>query len=222
MTTTSFRDVEQLSASLDGQLSQAEMTRLEARIRSDPALATALADLQQARAILHRTPKRRTPRNFTLTPRMAGIRPPVPRLVPALSWASAVALLLFIFNLGTNLLGQLSFGAAAPMMAMAPVTSEGYGVGGGPAATQPPASDNVQVSPTSEALMVTAPEATTSGETLRVPPPSVPAVKAVPEPVNLWPYIWLGLAALLIVTALLVRLASIQAFRRKAGGKDTQ
>jgi anti-sigma factor RsiW len=221
MTTTSFRDVEQLSASLDGQLSQAEMTRLEARIRSELTLATALADLRQARAILRHMPKRSIPRNFTLTPRMAGIRPPVPRLVPALSWASAVAMLLFIFNLGTNLLGQLSFGAAAPMMAMAPVTSEGYGVGGGPAATQPPASDNAQVSPTSEALMVTAPEATTSGETLRVAPPAVPAVKDEPEPVNFWPYIWLGLAAVLIGSALLLRLFSIQAFRRKAGRKDT-
>lgn len=221
MTTTSFRDVEQLSASLDGQLSQAEMTRLEARIRSDPALGATLADLHQARAILHRTPKRRIPRNFTLTPRMAGIRPPVPRLVPVLSWASAVAMLLFIFNLGTNLLGQLSFGAAAPMMAMVPVTSEGYGVGGGPAATQPPASDNAQGTPTPETLMMMAPEATASGETLRVAPPAVPAVKAAPEPVNFWPYIWLGLTAVLIGSALLLRFFSIQAFRRKAGRKDT-
>ncbi|MDP2994328.1 MAG: hypothetical protein Q8N46_04310, partial [Anaerolineales bacterium] len=117
MTTPSFRDVEQLSASLDGQLSQAEKTRLEARIQLDPALAATLADLRQARAILRRTPKRRLPRNFTLTSKMAGIRPPVPRLVPAFSWASAVAMLLFVCTLGTNLLGRLSFGAAAPLMA---------------------------------------------------------------------------------------------------------
>ena len=48
MTTPSFGDVEQLSAFLDGQLAQAEKTRLEARIQSDPAFAAALADLRQA------------------------------------------------------------------------------------------------------------------------------------------------------------------------------
>ena len=219
MTITSFRDVEQLSASLDGQLSQVEKTRLEARIRSDPALAAALADLRQARSILHRTPKRSLPRNFTLTPRMAGIRPPVPPLVPAFSWASAVAMLVFVFTLGTNLLGQLSFGAAAPMQAAAPMSSEGYGIGGGPAATQPPVSDNALLTPTPETLIMTAPEATASGEMLRISPPAVPDVKAAPEPVNLWPYIWLGLAAVLIAAALLIRLVNIQTFRRKMGGK---
>jgi hypothetical protein len=255
MTNPSFRDVEQLSASLDGQLSQAEMTRLEARIQSDPALAAALADLRQARAILRRTPKRRLPRNFTLTPKMAGIKPPVPRLVPALSWASAVAMLLFVFTLGANLLGQISFGAAAPMMAAAPMTNEGYGIGGGPAATQPavtdntqvnltaetsvmtppeatpsgetrgggsattqpPAIDNTQLTPTAEALVMTAPEATPPGGTRLVAPAVTPAPKAAPEPVNIWPYIWLGLAAVLIAAALLIRRASVQAFRRKAG-----
>ena len=219
MTTTSFRDVEKLSASLDGQLSQVEKKRLEARIRSDPALVAALADLRLARSILHRTPKRSLPRNFTLTPGMAGIKPPVPPLVPAFSWASAVAMLLFVFTLGTNLLGKLSFGASAPMLAAAPMASEGYGIGGGPAATQPPASDNALLTPTPQTLGMTAPEPTTSGETLRVSPPAVPAVKAALEPVNPWPFVWLGLAAVLIAAALLIRLVNIQAFHRKAVGK---
>jgi len=215
MTNPSFRDVEQLSASLDGQLSRTEMTRLEARLQSDPALAAALADLRQARAILRRTPKRRLPRSFTLTPKMVGIKPPVPRLVPALSWASAVAMLLFVFTLGANLLSQISFGAAAPMMAAAPMTNEGYGVGGGPAATQPAITDNSQVTPTAEAFVMTAPEETPPGGMRLLAPPATPAPKASPEPVNIWLYIWLGLAAVLIAAALLIRWASIQAFRRK-------
>jgi len=219
MTTPSFRDMEQLSAFLDGQLSQVEKTRLEARIQLDPALAAALADLRQARAILRHTPKRRLPCNFTLTPKMTRLRPPLPRLVPALSWASATALLLFILTLGTNLLGQISFGAAAPMMAAAPMTSEGYGVGGGPAATQPPVTDNTQVIPTAETFVMMAPAATPSGEARLVAPAAAPATKATPEPVNLWPYIWLGLAAVLVAAALLIRRASVQAFRRKVGVK---
>ena len=219
MTTPSFRDVEKLSTFLDGHLSQAENTRLEARIRSDPSVAAALADLRQARAILRRTPKRHVPRNFTLTPHMAGIRPPVPRLVPALSWASAMAMVLFVVTLGTNLLGQLSFGAAAPMLSAAPMTNENFGVGSGPAGTQAPAADNTQVTPTAEAYIMTAPEATAPGVTRLLPPAAVSAEKAAPEPVNIWLYIWLGLAIMLIAAALLIRQASLQAFRRKVGGK---
>ena len=219
MTTPSFRDVIQLSASLDGQLSRADMTRLEGRLLSNPALAATLADLRQARQLLRRTPRRHLPHNFTLTPKMAGIRPPLPRLVPALSWASAAALLVFVFTLGTNLLGQLSLGAAAPMQAAAPMTSQGYGYGGGPAETQAPSTDNTLLgTPTPEALLMSVPEATAPGETLRVAPQYVPAEKAAPEPVNFWPYVWLGLATVLIAAALLIRLVNIQAFRRKTDG----
>jgi anti-sigma factor RsiW len=217
MTNPSFRDVEQLSASLDGQLSQAESTRLEARLRSSPELAVVLADLRQARVILHRTPKRRLARNFTLTPRMAGVKPPVPRLVPALSWASAAAMLLFVFTLGTNLLGRLSFGTAAPMLAAAPMASEGYGMGGGPAATQPSATDGTLVTSTPEAYVMSIPEGTPQDGTRLIIPPTAPLAKDIPAPDNIWPIIWLGLAVVLIAAAFLMRRASIRAFRRKVG-----
>jgi hypothetical protein len=120
MKTPSSRDLELLSAYLDGQLSQSSRARLESRIHANPSLASALEELRQTRTLLRHTPQRRVPRNFILTPRMAGIRPPVPRLVPLLSWASAVAMLLFIFTLGAGLVGQPSVGmvarnAAAPM-----------------------------------------------------------------------------------------------------------
>jgi hypothetical protein len=223
MTTPSFRDVERLSAYLDGQLSQAEKTRLEMRLQSDPALATVLDELRQARTLLRRTPQRRTPRNFALTPKMAGIRPPVPRVVPALSWASAVATLLFIFTLGTNLVGQLSFGAAAPMMAAAPAGMGGggqtdnaqpeYGAGGGPAATQPPANTTVLATPVAETSTLLVPEVTPPDITRLVETPS--AQKAQHEPVNVWPFAWLGLAVLLIGAAILVRWLNQRAFLQK-------
>ena len=131
MTPPSSRDLEQLSAYLDGQLSRSDLSRLEARIHADPEFAGALEELRQTRTLLQRAPQRRAPRNFTLTPRMAGIRPPVPRLVPVLSWASAVAMLFFIFTLGAALVGQLSFGAASKS-APAPMAS-----GAGPLAAAP-------------------------------------------------------------------------------------
>ncbi len=117
MTAINGRDLEQLSAYLDGELTQADRARLEARLARDPDLRDALAGLRQTRQLLRRTPQRRAPRNFTLTPRMAGLRPPTPRLVPAFSWASAAALLLFVCTLGAGLLPRFSFGAAPPAAA---------------------------------------------------------------------------------------------------------
>ena len=223
MTTPSFRDVERLSAYLDGQLSQAEKTRLEMRLRSDPELVTVLEELRQSRSMLRRTPQRRVPRNFTLTPKMAGIRPPVPRAVPALSWASAVAALLFIFTLGTNLVGQLSFGASAPMMAAAPASmNDGgqtanaqpeYGVGGGPGATQPPVNTSLLETPTAETFALAAPEATPPAAARLTEQPS--SQKAKHAPFSVWSYVWLGLAVLLIAVALFVRWVHRRAFLRK-------
>ncbi len=213
MTMPSFRDVEQLSAFLDGQLSQVETARLEARLQADPALAAALTDLHQTRAILRRTPKRRAPRNFTLTTKMTGISPPVPRLVPAFSWASAVAMLLFVCTLGTNLLGQLSFGAAAPMQAAAP----SGGIGGGPgdaASTQPPTSENALLgTPTPEFQTYLAPEPTAAPDT-RALPTETPQTKRT-GPANPWYIIWPALAILFLAAALLVRWLTVRSFRRK-------
>jgi anti-sigma factor RsiW len=235
MTSPSFRDMEQLSAYLDGQLSLSERTRLENRIQSDPALAAGLDELRQTRGLLRRTPQRHAPRNFTLTPRMVGIRPPVPRLVPVLSWASAAAMLLFIFTLGVSLVGRLSFGASAPMLAAAP-----SGLGGGPAAaatmapaaaapatqapatgaqaTEAPASqgtaDQTMLgTPTAEAFVMSVPEATQPETPRNIQPPS--AQKTQRRPLNLWLFIWPGLGVLLGIMALLVRWLNKRTFQRK-------
>lgn len=222
MTRLSFRDVEQLSAFLDGQLSQADTTRLETHIKSDPGLEEALANLRQTRAMLRRTPKRRLPRNFTLTPKMAGVKPPIPRSVPALGWASAVAMVLFVFTLGTNLLSRISFGAAAPMLAEAPMSSEGYGLGGGPAPTQPASTDNMQINPTTETPGEAFIAPTPSGEARTAAPGTATTQKAAPESPYLLLYIWLGLAVILIAAAVLIKQVNDWSFRHKAVGKPTK
>jgi anti-sigma factor RsiW len=227
MNSISFRDVELLCAYLDGELSDSKRKHLEARIHSEPALAAKLDEICETCKLLHSMPKRRAPRNFTLTPRMAGVRAPVPRLVPAFSWASAVAMLLFVFTLGTSLLGKLSFGTAAPMLAAAP----SGGVGGGPpaAATEAPvmmaAPENaepaplresdpaMQTTPTVEVFLMAVPEATqlpvakdSQAETAR---------EARQKPLSPWLFIWPGLGVLLGLSALLVRWANQRAFQKK-------
>jgi len=196
MTQPNFRDVELISAYLDGQLSQAESTRLETRLKTNPQLRTVLDDLSQSRALLRKLPARRAPRNFTLTPKMAGVKPPVPRAFPLFRFASALAAILFFFSFTANqVLPALSgLGSAAPLPA--------YGIGGGPgepaaapaaaaaaeatsapAATEAPAmqapiapaptmsaQDNFALTPTAEVMRTTA-----SSET-ETPPPTEAAL----------------------------------------------
>ena len=140
-----FKDVEALSAYLDGQMSPSDLSRLESRLASDPGLASTLQALRESRGILRRLPKRRAPRNFTLTPVMVGKKPPLPRSYPIFRFATALATLLFVFSYATNQVSQLA--APAPPAAYgigggAPESRPQSGGGGGdmeePAATEPP------------------------------------------------------------------------------------
>jgi hypothetical protein len=142
-----FRDVELLSAYLDGQTSPSDSTRLESRLATDPELAATLQALRESRGLLRQLPKRRAPRNFTLTPKMVGQKPPLPRSYPIFRFATALAAILFVFTYATNQVSMMA--ASAPQ----------YGIGGGggggdgndvaeapmmeamPAATEPPATE---------------------------------------------------------------------------------
>lgn len=122
MTTPSFRDVEQISAFLDGKLPQDEAARLQLRIVADPELSSVYRQLSQTRTLLRKLPARRAPRNFTLTPKMAGVKAPTPRSFPLFRFASAFASLLLVLTFAANGLGQLA--------ANAPASAPAYGMGG--------------------------------------------------------------------------------------------
>jgi anti-sigma factor RsiW len=114
------RDIELLSSYLDGQLSSADSTRLEARLRTDPALRSVLSDLRGARSLLRQLPMRKAPRNFTLTPQMVGKNPPLPRSYPVFRFAATLATIMLFFTFGLNIMGR--------QMASQPPA---YGMGGG-------------------------------------------------------------------------------------------
>lgn len=123
-----FRDIETLSAYLDGELNQADAARLETRLKSDPELESALQDLRSARSVLRKLPSRKAPRNFTLTRQMVGIKPPLPRSYPLVRFATVFAAILFLCSFTTNTLTPMftiGFGAAAP----APIMEGGMGGG---------------------------------------------------------------------------------------------
>jgi len=121
----SFRDLEKLSAYLDGELNASESKRMKSRLARDPNLLAALDDLRDTRAVLRRIPTRRAPRNFTLSPKMVAKEPPMPRAYPVFRFASAIAFILLFFSALPN------FGA--PMRTTEPAMMEapkGFNIGG--------------------------------------------------------------------------------------------
>jgi len=84
------RDLERLSAYLDGALSAKEASSLEARLREDPILQQALLELKETARLVASLSEVPLPRNFTLTPEMAGIRER-PRVYPVMRLATALA-----------------------------------------------------------------------------------------------------------------------------------
>ena len=88
-----------LSAYLDGQLSSREMDNVRQKLQAQPDLQRALDELQRTRMVLKAAPRRRAPRNFTLSPSM------VPQrrrffawTTPVFGFASVLAAVLLVLD----------------------------------------------------------------------------------------------------------------------------
>ncbi|MEP7133801.1 MAG: hypothetical protein ABI904_02595 [Chloroflexota bacterium] len=225
------RDLELLSVYLDGQLKPSDSTRLEARLQTDPQLASVLKDLRATRSLLRKLPQRRAPRNFTLTRQMVGQNPPLPRTYPVFRFATALATLLFVFSFGVNTVGRQlasqtyfgrgggggcdgpdcpevqSFAAEAP--AAAPVAAtEAPGETTAPLAQAPlaPAPTETAAS-TDAARIVDTPAAKNAGETENAveQPDQSQVQNEAPSPAPLVPSIWqIGLAVAAAISAVLM------------------
>ena len=95
-TRISERDLELLSAYLDGQVDVRERGRLEARLQAESELRVAYEELRSTRAVLRSAPRMRAPRNYTLSPRMVTDRAAERRRYPIFGLASALASVLFV------------------------------------------------------------------------------------------------------------------------------
>ena len=112
------RKLEALSAYLDGELSHRASQRLEVEIERDAELRAALDDLKRTRAVLRRAPRLRAPRNFTLSPELAGVQTQRRSSAGAyalLRTASALAAILFV----VAVMGEWFMGSVGPAMAPA-------------------------------------------------------------------------------------------------------
>lgn len=93
---TSDRNLELLSAYLDGELSGRDRERLETQLQKDEVLRNRYEELKRTRVMLRSLPKLRAPRNFLLTPEMVGQKEKSSRAFPVLRFASAFAALLLV------------------------------------------------------------------------------------------------------------------------------
>lgn len=122
-TRISPKEWEALSAYLDGQLSANDRIHLERLLTERPEMRVALKDLRSTRDFLRSQPSLRAPRNFTLSPQLAGIRIIGRRsslAFPVLSAVSALASILLILVFVGDLLitgagPSPTFVAQAPM-----------------------------------------------------------------------------------------------------------
>jgi hypothetical protein len=97
------RDIERISAYLDGELSARDMNRLEARFKEEPDLHRALKELEATRDLLSSLPEMHPPRNFTLTPEMAGTRGRL-NLYPVFRFVTVIATVALAVLVGTDIL----------------------------------------------------------------------------------------------------------------------
>jgi hypothetical protein len=124
------QEIELLSAYLDHELDPAETARLESRLQVETELKDTLTELRKTRQVLRSLPLMRAPRNFTLTPAMAGVRKQERsrlRWFSTLRFSSALAgLLLVLVVLGDLLTGVTSLPVPVPGQVLsAQVESEG-------------------------------------------------------------------------------------------------
>ena len=173
------RDVELLSSYLDGELKPSDSARLEARFNSEPELVSVLDDLRGARSLLRRLPQRRAPRNFTLTRKMVGQNPPLPRSYPLFRFATALATLLFFFTFGLNFTARQL--AAAPLTGRGGADTSLYAQEE-PAAAEAPATEAPATEAPLEAPAATEPPAATSAppELAPLPTQQLPSGAAAP------------------------------------------
>ncbi len=122
-TRLSLKEWERLSAYLDGQLSERERRQVEEWLRTRPEVREAWQSLRQTHHVLRHAPRRKAPRNFTLTPAM--VRASLPRPRSPLVWQLAPTLAVFLVIVAVMLeffpMGGIAASPRAPLTAAAPM-----------------------------------------------------------------------------------------------------
>jgi hypothetical protein len=103
--TLTFKDYSMISAYIDGRCSAHEKKTVERLLESDTNFQQALTEFNRSKKMLKAIPQVKAPRNFTLSPSIAPLKPQRFFLAPMLNYAALAAVVLFVFLFaGSNLL----------------------------------------------------------------------------------------------------------------------
>lgn len=164
------RDWEALSAYLDGALNNRQQAQVKARLAQEADLQGAFQELRRTRMVLRSQPRMRVPRNFTLTPQMAGVhtgKRSQPFAYPVLRLATVLATIFLVVAVVGEVVGRSAkpaIVAQSPGELAAPWAGGMGGGGGGSDNEVGMDSQLKEVAVTSEAALAPAAEATTSVE----------------------------------------------------------
>ncbi|MFC2064579.1 hypothetical protein ACFLXB_05750 [Chloroflexota bacterium] len=141
---TSFRHIIKLSSYLDGKVSNSEEKRIKDAVSENQDSQEVLNLLQQVKTLLKKTPQRKVSRNFLVTEKMVGMKPPIPRSVPVFRMASVTAALVLVVSFTISDVLPTIVGPKAASVALMSQRGEvtAYGVGGGNPDTAPQSAES--------------------------------------------------------------------------------
>lgn len=173
---------EALSAYLDNQLPPKDRARLEARLKQEADLRQALEELRRTRAVLRSQRPLRAPRNFTLTPAMAGVKRQKAQSLGSpfgvLRLASVLATI-FLVLLTVGDLTVQRFGPPPREVSMSEqVQGPGMGMGGGGGPGIAPMMEATAVAIEAEGTTIEASEEAADAHVVVVTPIGTPAEEA--------------------------------------------
>lgn len=97
------KELEQLSAYLDGQLNETEKRQIETRLAQEPDLRETYEGLRKTKLLFSRIRRVRAPRSFALTPEMVKVRKPKRSFTTSLRWATSLAAILLVVVFGAEI-----------------------------------------------------------------------------------------------------------------------
>lgn len=120
------REFEALSAYMDGELSKKARSQLETQLETNQELQETFEQLQRTRSVIRSLPKMRAPRNYFLTPEMAGVVQKTHKAFPILRLASVLAtlVLILVFMGDIFVLPTLTLSESEAVQFAAPAASE--------------------------------------------------------------------------------------------------
>lgn len=109
------KELEQLSAYLDGQLNETEQKQIESRLAAEPELKEMYAGLRNTKLLFDRVRRVHAPHSFALTPEMVKVRKQKLPFPATIRWATSLAAILLVVMFGAEFIMSGSFAAKSEM-----------------------------------------------------------------------------------------------------------